>query len=144
EVRGRRREPGDQRHGLLPEAAALALAHRAHRRRPPVRHGAAPGARERREQGRGDRRPVRDRRPRRRAAPPAGARHQARRGRAGPGDARGRRGPPARARPRQRLLPLRRLAHRAALHRGRHLDHRQEGSQRVQAPAGASQGSCAR
>ncbi|AQK51773.1 Alpha carbonic anhydrase 7, partial [Zea mays] len=37
EVQGRRRLPGDQRHGVLPEADALALAHRAHRRRPQVR-----------------------------------------------------------------------------------------------------------
>ena len=37
EVQWRRRQPGDPRHGVLPQADALALADRAHRRRPQVR-----------------------------------------------------------------------------------------------------------
>ncbi|KAL5667884.1 hypothetical protein ACJX0J_020105, partial [Zea mays] len=143
EVQGRRRLPGDQRHGVLPEADALALAHRAHRRRPQVRHGAAPGARELGEQGGGDRHALRDRR---RGPVPAsaGAVHPPDRRQAGPGGGHRRGGPPARARQGQRLLPLRGLPHHAALHRGGHLDRRQEGPHRVQAPAGAAQGSRAR
>ncbi|AQK51774.1 Alpha carbonic anhydrase 7 [Zea mays] len=108
-----------------------------------VRHGAAPGARELGEQGGGDRHALRDRR---RGPVPAsaGAVHPPDRRQAGPGGGHRRGGPPARARQGQRLLPLRGLPHHAALHRGGHLDRRQEGPHRVQAPAGAAQGSRAR
>ncbi|KAG2584611.1 hypothetical protein PVAP13_6KG314500 [Panicum virgatum] len=139
EVQWRRREAGDQRHGVPPAAAALAHAQRAHRRRPALRHGAAPGARVRGEQGRRDRRPLQVRRPRP-VPEDAGARHQEHQGHPGQGGARRGGRPQRRAGPRQRVLPLHGLPDAAALLRGGSLDCLPEASPRGQVPGGASQG----